>query len=218
MKDREAWRAAVHGVAKSQTLLSDWKTYPAVSAHRGGCARGRGQGWLTFGQRLRRIRLRGRGRAWVSYASTRGRNLGIQPGKLVNSPGLQCLRFTNGEIEAQGGKLTCTESSRKVGAESRPASRTHSTESRVWGRLPYSPGHTRGPWGPGWCWCDQRWVDLDSVLQELPGQRWEGGKQATSSGSAQPPPSCVTWGSSSLSEPGSHRGLRSSETGTAMVV
>ena len=22
--DREAWRAAVHGVAKSQTLLSDW--------------------------------------------------------------------------------------------------------------------------------------------------------------------------------------------------
>ena len=24
MKDREAWRAAVHGVAKSQTRLSDW--------------------------------------------------------------------------------------------------------------------------------------------------------------------------------------------------
>ena len=22
--DREAWRAAIHGVAKSQTLLSDW--------------------------------------------------------------------------------------------------------------------------------------------------------------------------------------------------
>ena len=26
VKDREAWRAAVHGVAKSQTWLSDWKT------------------------------------------------------------------------------------------------------------------------------------------------------------------------------------------------
>ena len=26
MKDREAWRAAVHGVTKSQTRLSDWKT------------------------------------------------------------------------------------------------------------------------------------------------------------------------------------------------
>ena len=24
VKDREAWRAAVHGVAKSQTRLSDW--------------------------------------------------------------------------------------------------------------------------------------------------------------------------------------------------
>ena len=26
MKDREAWHAAVHGVAKSQTQLSDWTT------------------------------------------------------------------------------------------------------------------------------------------------------------------------------------------------
>lgn len=54
-------------------------------------------------------------------------------------------------------------------------------------------------------------MDLGSVLQELPGQRWEGGKQATSPGSAQPPPSCVTWGTTSLSEPGSPQGLLSSE-------
>ena len=26
VKDREAWRAAVHGVTKSQTWLSDWTT------------------------------------------------------------------------------------------------------------------------------------------------------------------------------------------------
>ena len=26
VKDMEAWRAAVHGVAKSQTQLSDWTT------------------------------------------------------------------------------------------------------------------------------------------------------------------------------------------------
>ena len=26
VKDREAWRAAVHGVAKSRTRLSDWTT------------------------------------------------------------------------------------------------------------------------------------------------------------------------------------------------
>ena len=26
--DREAWRAAVHGVAKSRTQLSDWTTIP----------------------------------------------------------------------------------------------------------------------------------------------------------------------------------------------
>ena len=34
MKDREAWRVAVHGVAKSQTWLSDWTTKPPQS----GCA------------------------------------------------------------------------------------------------------------------------------------------------------------------------------------
>ena len=27
LKDREAWHAAVHGVTKSQTQLSDWKTW-----------------------------------------------------------------------------------------------------------------------------------------------------------------------------------------------
>ena len=29
--DREAWRAAVHGVAKSQTWLSDWTECAALS-------------------------------------------------------------------------------------------------------------------------------------------------------------------------------------------
>ena len=29
VKDREAWRAAVHGVTKSQTRLSDWTTVPS---------------------------------------------------------------------------------------------------------------------------------------------------------------------------------------------
>ena len=27
VKDREAWHAAVHGVAKSQTQLSNWRNY-----------------------------------------------------------------------------------------------------------------------------------------------------------------------------------------------
>ena len=31
VKDREAWRAAVHGVAKSQTWLSDWTTTLALT-------------------------------------------------------------------------------------------------------------------------------------------------------------------------------------------
>ena len=30
VKDREAWRAAVHGVTKSQTRLSDWRTKPLL--------------------------------------------------------------------------------------------------------------------------------------------------------------------------------------------
>ena len=30
VKDREAWRAAVHGVTKSQTRLSDWTTRPEI--------------------------------------------------------------------------------------------------------------------------------------------------------------------------------------------
>ena len=29
VRDREAWRSAVHGVAKSRTRLSDWTTYPS---------------------------------------------------------------------------------------------------------------------------------------------------------------------------------------------
>ena len=44
--DREAWRAAIHGVAKSQTQLSDWtelnwtegmKLHPAKSINEGDC-------------------------------------------------------------------------------------------------------------------------------------------------------------------------------------
>ena len=31
VKDKEAWRATVHGVAKSQTRLSDWTTGPRAS-------------------------------------------------------------------------------------------------------------------------------------------------------------------------------------------
>ena len=30
VKDREAWHAAVHGVAKSRTLLSNWTTATAL--------------------------------------------------------------------------------------------------------------------------------------------------------------------------------------------
>ena len=32
VKDREAWRAAVHGVAKSQTRLSDWTTITTLQS------------------------------------------------------------------------------------------------------------------------------------------------------------------------------------------
>ena len=36
MKDREAWRAAVHGVAKSWTQLSNWTTKNSLRVHRWG--------------------------------------------------------------------------------------------------------------------------------------------------------------------------------------
>ena len=42
VKDREAWRAAVHGVAKSRTQLSDWITMSGDSEKISGC-QGEGQ-------------------------------------------------------------------------------------------------------------------------------------------------------------------------------
>ena len=33
VKDREAWRAAVHGVTKSRTQLSDWTTTAAADVY-----------------------------------------------------------------------------------------------------------------------------------------------------------------------------------------
>ena len=33
--DREAWRAAVHGVAKSQTWLSGWTDWPETTSEKG---------------------------------------------------------------------------------------------------------------------------------------------------------------------------------------
>ena len=36
VKDREGWRAAVHGVAKSQTRLSDWTTTKHTIVNRHG--------------------------------------------------------------------------------------------------------------------------------------------------------------------------------------
>ena len=35
VKDRDAWRAAVHGVSKSQTWLSDWTTMPLLKIPHG---------------------------------------------------------------------------------------------------------------------------------------------------------------------------------------
>ena len=35
VKGREAWRAAVYGVAESQTQLSDWATKPGSAAGKG---------------------------------------------------------------------------------------------------------------------------------------------------------------------------------------
>ena len=45
MKDREAWRVAVHGVAKSQTRLSDWTTR-APALFFGGVTTCRGTVWV----------------------------------------------------------------------------------------------------------------------------------------------------------------------------
>ena len=41
VKDREAWRAAVHGVTKSQTRLSDWTTTKTHEGEKGICLKSR---------------------------------------------------------------------------------------------------------------------------------------------------------------------------------
>ena len=70
------------------------------------------------------------------------------------------------------------------------------------------------PWPPAPALClgglagagvDPRWLGSGSVPQEPAGEGREGGDWATSSGPAQPPPGCVTVGSSDLSEPGLHQ-------------
>ena len=71
VKDRETWRAAVHGVAKSRTQLSDWTTTPTV----GRLARlqrvekkGEPEEGLTH---LRRLGYTGGHCSWVGDAGTR---------------------------------------------------------------------------------------------------------------------------------------------------
>ena len=49
VKDREAWRAAVHGVTKSQTQLSDWITTSGDSEKISGC---QGEGQIGGPQRI----------------------------------------------------------------------------------------------------------------------------------------------------------------------
>ena len=46
--DREAWRAAVYGVAKSRTQLSDWTELTQVSREEpgSGCLKSKTQAWL----------------------------------------------------------------------------------------------------------------------------------------------------------------------------
>ena len=48
VKFREAWRAAVYGVAKSQTQLSDWTELTQVSREEpgSGCLKSKTQAWL----------------------------------------------------------------------------------------------------------------------------------------------------------------------------
>ena len=59
--DREAWRAAVHGVAKSRTQLSDWTT---TTGHAGSCTLHLGV-WTWFcGQWPRRFVRRWQPRFW----------------------------------------------------------------------------------------------------------------------------------------------------------
>ena len=54
VKDREAWHAAVHGVTKSQTWLSDWRHKHRTHRNREGVvmARGRLGKWQDVGQRV----------------------------------------------------------------------------------------------------------------------------------------------------------------------
>ena len=87
--DREAWRAAIHGVAKSQTRLSDWTEV----------------NWTEFAFYSRSKKVKAG--KYLQFSSVHSLSCVLRKEKYLRHHLIQIFHFANKDIEDQGRVLGC---------------------------------------------------------------------------------------------------------------